>query len=143
MLISINMLWNVRMRIEKKKASIGLFSLSIITIVLAIIRSNNILSQGSIQATSGTSFVWVWSGVQTPLGASYTPSIRLTNVRLAVSDLSLVSLWRSDHYRLKPLRLPTTFHGVRQYQASMDTHRDLLSELQIANEENEAQQPNV
>ncbi|KUI59523.1 hypothetical protein VP1G_06755 [Cytospora mali] len=67
MVIPISLMWNVQMRFAKKMAFIGLFSLSIITIVIAIVRTTRVTTSRSSTGMDDSSFLWMWSGVQAPL----------------------------------------------------------------------------
>lgn len=69
MLLPITLVWNVQMRARKKLAFMGLFSLSILTMIVAIIRTINVNSVTSENVyVGGTTFLWTWTNVQVPLG---------------------------------------------------------------------------
>lgn len=93
MLIPISILWNVRVPLRKKVAFIGLFSLTIITIVVAIVRAVNITSTRQGTGQEDTTFLWLWSAIQAPLG-EISPDFRSSRLydlgTLADGGLSLV-----------------------------------------------------
>ncbi|KID62980.1 uncharacterized protein G6M90_00g079820 [Metarhizium brunneum] len=64
MLLPILLLWNVQIRLGKKIALLGLFSLSIITMAVAIARAADI---GATQKSNGlpdSTYLWFWSSLQ-------------------------------------------------------------------------------
>ncbi|KAK2616864.1 hypothetical protein QQS21_000242 [Conoideocrella luteorostrata] len=64
MLLPILLLWNVQIRLGKKIALLGIFSLSIITMAVAIARAADI---GATQKSNGlpdSTYLWFWSSLQ-------------------------------------------------------------------------------
>lgn len=66
-LIPISILWNVRISFKKKVAFIGIFSLTIITMIIAIVRAVSISSARQGVGQEATYFLWLWSAIQAPL----------------------------------------------------------------------------
>ncbi|KAI0400452.1 hypothetical protein F4802DRAFT_584654 [Xylaria palmicola] len=67
MLIPITLLWNVRIQRKKKIAIMGVFSLSLVTIAIAIARVADI---GVTQKSNGlpdSTYLWFWSALQASL----------------------------------------------------------------------------
>ncbi|KAI1288185.1 hypothetical protein F5Y03DRAFT_380094 [Xylaria venustula] len=67
MLIPIKLLWNVRIQRKKKVAIMSIFSLSLVTIAIAIARVADI---GSTEKTNGlpdSTYLWFWSALQASL----------------------------------------------------------------------------
>lgn len=62
---------------------IGLFSLTIITIVVAIVRAVNISATRQGTGQEDTSFVWLWTAIQAPLGM---PLSNLSVIRFENAD---------------------------------------------------------
>lgn len=62
---------------------IGLFSLTIITIVVAIVRAVNIGATRQGTGQEDTSFLWLWTAIQAPLGTplSDLSTINFENAR--------------------------------------------------------------
>lgn len=64
MLLPIILLWNVQIRLGKKLALVGIFSLSIVTMAVAIARAADI---GATQKSNGlpdSTYLWFWSSLQ-------------------------------------------------------------------------------
>lgn len=68
MLIPISILWNVRIPWAKKAVFIGLFSLTLIIIAVAIVRAVNISATRQGTGQQDTTFLWLWSAIQASLG---------------------------------------------------------------------------
>lgn len=69
MLIPVTLLWNVQLPKAKKLACFGLFSLSIITIVIAIVRAIQVdSSRFGSGGQDDPTFLWLWSAIQSSLG---------------------------------------------------------------------------
>ncbi|KAI8630104.1 hypothetical protein F5Y19DRAFT_474493 [Xylariaceae sp. FL1651] len=67
MLIPIILLWNVQIRWAKKIAIMGIFSLSLVTIAIAIAR---VVDVGATQLSTGlpnSTYLWFWSSIQSSL----------------------------------------------------------------------------
>ncbi|KAF3020108.1 hypothetical protein E8E14_005596 [Neopestalotiopsis sp. 37M] len=67
MLIPFYLLWNVRIRLAKKIAFLGIFSLSIVTMGIAIARATEV---GATQKSNGlidSTYLWFWSALQSSL----------------------------------------------------------------------------
>lgn len=62
------MLWNVRIPKAKKLALMGLFSLSIITIGMAIARAADLTATRQTTGDPDPSYLWLWSCIQSTLG---------------------------------------------------------------------------
>jgi hypothetical protein len=65
--IPIPMLWNVRVPGKKKLAFVGLFSLSIITMVVAIVRAVSVNSSRDGSGQDNATFLWLWTAIQASL----------------------------------------------------------------------------
>lgn len=68
MIIPFTILWNVRIPMKKKLAFIGLFSLSILTIAVAIARTADLGATKKATGQQDTSYLWMWSAIQSSLG---------------------------------------------------------------------------
>lgn len=68
MLLPAILLWNVRIRLAKKIAIFGLFSLSIITMVVAIIRTVMLDTTRRPDGNFDTSYLWLWSVIEPVVG---------------------------------------------------------------------------
>lgn len=72
MVIPFALLWKVQIPQRKKIAFIGLFSLSLITIAIAIARTADlgatVLTGGQLDST----YLWLWSAIQSSLGKHAT-----------------------------------------------------------------------
>ncbi|KAK9773003.1 hypothetical protein SCAR479_10333 [Seiridium cardinale] len=64
MLLPTILVWNTRIRTSKKLALIGLFSLSIITIVIAIVRAIMVDSARRPDGNPDVTWLWFWSAVE-------------------------------------------------------------------------------
>lgn len=80
-LIPISILWNVRIPWVKKAVFVGLFSLTLITIVVAIVRAVNISSSRRGTPREDTTFLWLWSAIQAPLGMIFLSFTRSKKYR--------------------------------------------------------------
>ncbi|RWA05743.1 hypothetical protein EKO27_g9360 [Xylaria grammica] len=67
MLIPITLLWNVRIRWQKKIAIMGIFSLSLITIGVAIARVADIGATQKVNGLPDSSYLWFWTSLQMAL----------------------------------------------------------------------------
>ncbi|KAI0543429.1 hypothetical protein F4679DRAFT_568787 [Xylaria curta] len=67
MLLPVILLWNVRIRWTKKLAFFGLFSLSIITITIAIVRVASIGLTKRPDGQDDVSYLWLWSAIEPPV----------------------------------------------------------------------------
>ncbi|CAN8095351.1 unnamed protein product [Discula destructiva] len=76
-MIPVGLLWNVKMRLRRKLAFLGLFSLSLITVAIAIARVADIsattLGSGASGFGFNPKFLWLWTAVEPCVGES--PSI--------------------------------------------------------------------
>lgn len=75
MVIPFTLLWNVRIRPRKKLAFIVLFSLSLITIAVAIARTADLGATAKATGQQDSTYLWMWSAIQSSLG-------KLTRFRL-------------------------------------------------------------
>jgi hypothetical protein len=69
MTIPIIMLWNVRISLRKKLALIGIFSLTVIVIVFAIVR---VAVVTSYTKQSDITWLYVWSNIEMSVGKCFT-----------------------------------------------------------------------
>jgi hypothetical protein len=69
MTIPIIMLWNVRISLRKKLALIGIFSLTVIVIVFAIVR---VAVVTSYTKQSDVTWLYVWSNIEMSVGKCCT-----------------------------------------------------------------------
>ncbi|KAI2631478.1 hypothetical protein GGS26DRAFT_591351 [Hypomontagnella submonticulosa] len=67
MLLPAILLWNVRIRWSKKLALLALFSLSIITMVIAIVRTATIVLNRRPDGNDDVSYLWLWSAIEPPV----------------------------------------------------------------------------
>ncbi|KAI1429876.1 hypothetical protein F5Y12DRAFT_725958 [Xylaria sp. FL1777] len=67
MLIPITLLWNVRIQWKKKIAIMGIFSLSLITIGIAIARVADIKATQQSTGIPDSTYLWFWSALQASL----------------------------------------------------------------------------
>ncbi|KAK3682776.1 hypothetical protein B0T22DRAFT_484798 [Podospora appendiculata] len=67
MLQPIILLWNVRIRLAKKVAFIGLFSLSIATMAIATARAADIDVTRRPDGQIDNTYLWLWSGIEPPV----------------------------------------------------------------------------
>jgi hypothetical protein len=65
MLIPISMLWGTQLKLQRKIALTCIFSLVIITIIFAIVRSSAVNTNTGMMDTS---WVYTWSAVETTIG---------------------------------------------------------------------------
>lgn len=79
MMVPITILWNVRIPLGKKIVFIGLFSLTLITIVIAIVRAVDISVTRRGTGREDTSFLWLWTAIQASLGMWFS-DLTLTNL---------------------------------------------------------------
>ncbi len=68
MLIPFTLLWNVRMRWQKKLAFAGIFSLSIITMVIATVRAADVSATKWVTGQNDPTYLWLWSAVEPCIG---------------------------------------------------------------------------
>ncbi|KJZ70911.1 hypothetical protein HIM_09704 [Hirsutella minnesotensis 3608] len=68
MLLPTILLWNTRVRWSKKLAIIGLFSLSIVTMVVAIVRTAMLSTNKRPDGNFDVSWLWLWSAVEPSVG---------------------------------------------------------------------------
>lgn len=87
MLLPITLLWNVRLPLRKKLAFMGLFSLTVITMVVAIVRAVNVNSSRQGQGQDDATFLWLWTAIQASLGESPLPPIYTALVKTAAHPL--------------------------------------------------------
>lgn len=64
--IPIAMLWNIKINIRQKLALAGIFSLTVITMIFAIVRIAVITSQS--RATLDQSWLYLWSAIEASVG---------------------------------------------------------------------------
>ncbi|KAI5861436.1 hypothetical protein GGS23DRAFT_576801 [Durotheca rogersii] len=67
MLLPAILLWNVRIRWTKKLAILCLFSLSIVTITIAIVRVASIGLTKRPDGNDDVSYLWLWSAIEPPV----------------------------------------------------------------------------
>ncbi|KAK4160310.1 hypothetical protein QBC43DRAFT_220076 [Cladorrhinum sp. PSN259] len=67
MIIPVIMVWNTRLRLAKKMAFIGLFSLTIITMVAAIVRAVDNLAFRWNSGAQDVTYVFLWSSIEASL----------------------------------------------------------------------------
>lgn len=89
MLIPIALLWNVRIQRQKKIAFIGLFSLSLITIAVAIARTADLNVTKKASGQQDSSYLWMWSAIQSSLGESTLISVMCSDV----TETSIQRFW--------------------------------------------------
>lgn len=65
------MLWNVKINARQKLALTGIFSLTVITMMFAIIRVAVVTRQ--TRANPDSTWLYLWSAIEPPVGKSYTP----------------------------------------------------------------------
>ncbi len=65
MLIPISMLWGTQMRLRRKLALAGIYSLVIITIIFAIVRTTLV---SSLTRLPDTLWLYMWSAIETTIG---------------------------------------------------------------------------
>lgn len=101
MLIPIALLWNVRIQRQKKIAFIGLFSLSLITIAVAIARTADLNVTKKASGQQDSSYLWMWSAIQSSLA-------------VIVSCLSAFpQLFKASSHQPKPQWTPTDTYYQR------------------------------
>lgn len=93
LLIPFTLLWNVRIQKSRKLALLGLFSLSVITIALAIGRIADLHATKKSNNQQDLSYLWMWSSIQSSLGkhvciVSWYPDFLMPVVAVAISCLS-------------------------------------------------------
>ncbi|RWA09017.1 hypothetical protein EKO27_g6090 [Xylaria grammica] len=64
MLIPFTLLWNVRMRWRRKLAFLGIFSLSIVTMVIATVRAADVAATKWVTGQNDPTYLWLWSAVE-------------------------------------------------------------------------------
>ncbi|KAI1451394.1 hypothetical protein F4805DRAFT_473809 [Annulohypoxylon moriforme] len=95
MLLPATLLWDIRMQWTKKIALSGLFSLSVITMIIAIVRAATIAVTKFPDGDDDASYLWLWSGIEPP-------------VALIVSCLSAFpQLFAQSSHRKKPSFTPS------------------------------------
>ncbi|TWU71365.1 hypothetical protein ED733_000905 [Metarhizium rileyi] len=67
MLLPVHLLWNVQVRLGKKFALLALFSLSIITMAVAIARAADISDTQKFNEMPDSTYLWFWSSLQSLL----------------------------------------------------------------------------
>lgn len=68
MAIPLTLLWNVRIHIRKKIAFSGIFSLTLITIAVAIARTADLHATAKPSGQQDSTYLWMWSATQSSLG---------------------------------------------------------------------------
>lgn len=68
LIIPFTLLWNVRIHTRRKLAFFGLFSLSLVTIAVAIARTADLDATKKSNDMPDSSFLWMWSVIQAALG---------------------------------------------------------------------------
>lgn len=130
MLIPISILWNVRIPWEKKAIFIGLFSLTLSTIVVAIVRTVDVSVTRRGTGREDTSFLWLWSAIQASLGMSSSdPSNSFKNVAHINSSPS------ASCNHLMSIFFYSAFQPRQdKAEACIGTHGHILSTTQITHE---------
>lgn len=123
MAIPIVMLWKVRVPRRKKLAFMGLFSLTIITIAVAIARTADLGATAKASGQQDPSYLWMWSAIQSSLGKELvTKHIKIPYTYLCLSCCCLVSLC-----------IPSTFCRIcPRDKATVDADRHVLPATQMA-----------
>jgi hypothetical protein len=86
MLHPIFLLWNVQIRWGKKLAIFGIFSLSIITMAIAIVRAADIDATQKSNGLPDSSYLWFWSDLQSflcTLFSSYDLAADISDILIA------------------------------------------------------------
>lgn len=68
-IIPITLLWNIRMKWPKKLAFMILFSLSVVTMAIAIVRAVDITKQKWATGQNDPTYLWLWSAIEPCIGA--------------------------------------------------------------------------
>lgn len=68
MLLPMLLLWNTKIRRAKKLAILGLFSLSIITIIISIVRVASIALTLRPDGNLDSTYLWLWSSIEPCVG---------------------------------------------------------------------------
>ncbi|KAK3946142.1 hypothetical protein QBC46DRAFT_402509 [Diplogelasinospora grovesii] len=63
-LIPVSLLWNVRMRLAKKMAFVGLFSLSLVTMAVATARAADLDATKWDNGVHDPTYLWLWSAIE-------------------------------------------------------------------------------
>lgn len=66
--IPVMLIWDSKLRMAKKLAVIGLFSLTLLTMLVAILRVVGISSATWANGQVDPSYVWLWSYIETCIG---------------------------------------------------------------------------
>ena len=73
MAIPITLLWDIRMAWSKKFAFMALFSLSVVTMAIAIVRAVDITRTKWVTGQNDPTYLWLWSAVEPCIGECNPP----------------------------------------------------------------------
>jgi hypothetical protein len=62
------LLWNVRMRLARKLAFVGLFSLSLVTMIIATVRAADLNVTRRPDGQIDNTYLWLWSAIEASVG---------------------------------------------------------------------------
>lgn len=130
------------MRLKKKLEFIGLFCLSSITIVVAIVRAVYTTSSSKSRGLDDITFLWLWSLIQASLGMSsgveekgYSSLVTQLTLpyRSPILTLHLPSLY--SYCRRVPFRLSPTLHRVHHTEEPhLEADGHILTVVEVAEE---------
>jgi hypothetical protein len=124
MVIPIAMLWNTRIPGRKKLAFMGLFSLSIITMVIAIVRAVNVNSSRDGNGQDDATFLWLWTAIQASLGMSAKIfSIRSHEYNSLIVDTTDISFSPTQPSSLRACPLSLSYSTRQLLRRSPSGHR--------------------
>lgn len=133
------MIWKVRLPLGKKLAFMGLFSLTIITIVIAIVRASHVHGLRDGRRQDDATFLWLWSAIQAPFGRLSETGLDLITLTLACSPAVIVSclasfpqLFSAAAHK-KPVWTPTDtyYQRLRSRMTGSRQKKDTLFNLSV------------
>lgn len=105
MLLPTFLVWNTQIRQSKKLALVGLFSLSIITIVIAITRAVMVDSERRPDGNPDVTWLWFWSAVE--------PSVGMFALNAEEPTYYTLMLMKQSHHGLLWFCVPATIYLVQ------------------------------
>ena len=95
-IIPFTLLWNTRIHTPKKLAIAGLFSLTVVTIALAIARAIVINVTKKANGLQDPSYVWMWGTIQASIGRS--PDHFMKALAFTAKPMQQLSLYRASRH---------------------------------------------
>ncbi|KAH8901609.1 hypothetical protein GQ53DRAFT_835329 [Thozetella sp. PMI_491] len=117
LLIPITLLWNVRMPLVRKSAFIGLFSLSVVTMVVAIFRAGGMDRTRLEDRQADPTFLWLWGAVESSVAV----------VIVCISAFPQLFVQSKPTYKPTDSYIQRLKKGMHYRQQNPPTLYDLLS----------------